>query len=63
MMNLLLILNIKTFVVVGLKRMLWRKIRDPCDLIGLFRYTGFFATQGRTLLSFKGWVDGLWLKR
>jgi hypothetical protein len=35
--------------MVSLKRTLWRKICDPCDLIGRFQHTGFFATQGWTL--------------
>jgi hypothetical protein len=35
--------------LISLKRTSWRKIRDPCDLIGRFRHTGFSATQGRTL--------------
>jgi hypothetical protein len=47
--NLFLILNIKVFVVVGFKEDVVGKIRDPCNLIGRFRHTGFFATQGRTL--------------
>ena len=25
---------------------------DPCNLIGRFRHTGFFATQGHTLGDF-----------